>query len=94
MPLTMEISIDGEKVRQYLINVSLPLRNVRKLAGWHSSIVPSRVNEANKRAIDLKNAKDVAIFDDALRKANAMVPHGTLFFDPREPVEGVEFHGL
>ena len=32
-----------------------------------------------KEPIDLKNAKDVAIFDDALRKANAVVPHVTCF---------------
>ena len=74
----MEISIDVEKVRQYLINVSLPLRNVRNWQDGIHSIVPSRVNGFNKNPLTSK-CKDVAIFDDALRKANAMVPHVTCF---------------
>ena len=90
----MEILIDVKKVRQHLINVSLPLRNVRNWQDGIHSIVPSRVYGFYKEPIDLENAKDVAIFDDALRKANAVVPHVTCFLIQREPVEGIEFHGL
>ena len=90
----MEISIDVKKVREYLIDVSFPLWNVRNWQDGIHTIVASRVNGFHKEPIDLKNAKDVAIFDDALRKANAVVPHVTCFLIQKEPVEGVEFHGL
>ena len=42
------------------------------------------------KAIDLKNAKDVSVFDDAT--ANAVVPHVGRLFIEGQPIESIEFH--
>lgn len=68
-------SVQFQQVGKHLIDVAFPLRNVRNGENGIHAVVAARVNGFNKEAVDLKNAEDVSVFDDALRKAYAVVPH-------------------
>lgn len=86
-------SIELEEIREDLVHISLPLRNVSNGQNGIHTVVPSGVNGLDKEAVDFKDAEDVSVLDDALRKACAVVPHVVGLLIQREPVEGVEFHG-
>ena len=57
------------------------------------AVVAAGVDGFDKKAVDLKNAEDVSVFDDALREANAVVPHVAGLLIEWKSVEGVELHG-
>ena len=58
-----------------MVHIAFPFWNVCNGKNGVHPVVPSGVNGLNKEAIDLKNAEDVTILDDALREADAVVPH-------------------
>ena len=86
-------SIELEKIREDLVHIPFPLRNVSNGQNGIHTVVASGVNGLDKEAVDFKDAEDVSVLDDALRKACAVVPHVVGLLIQREPVEGVEFHG-
>ncbi len=68
-------SVQFQQVGEHLIHIALPFRKVGNGENGIDAVVAAGINGFDKKAIDLKNAKDVSVFDDALRVANPVVPH-------------------
>lgn len=81
-----------QQVGKHLVYIALPFRNVRNGENGIDAVVASGVNGFYKKAVDLKNAEDVSVFDDALREAYAVVPHVGRFLIEGKSIEAVEFH--
>ena len=75
-----------------MIHIALPFRKVGNGENGIDAVVAAGINGFDKKAIDLKNAKDVSVFDDALRVANAVVPHVGRLLIEGQPIESIEFH--
>ena len=84
--------VQFQQVGEYLIHIALPFRKVGNGENGINAVVAAGINGFDKKAIDLKNAKDVSVFDDALRVANAVVPHVGRLLIEGQPIESIEFH--
>ena len=89
--LTLSL-VQFQQVGQHLIHIALPFRKVGNGENGIDAVVAAGINGFDKKAIDLKNAKDVSVFDDALRVANAVVPHVGRLLIEGQPIESIEFH--
>ena len=84
--------VQFQQVGEHLIHIAFPFRKVGNGKNRIDAVVAAGVNGFDKKAIDLKNAKDVSVFDDALRVANAVVPHVGRLLIKGQPIESIEFH--
>ena len=89
--LTLSL-VQFQQVGEHLIHIAFPFRKVGNGENRIDAVVAAGVNGFDKKAIDLKNAKDVSVFDDALRVANAVVPHVGRLLIEGQPIESIEFH--
>ena len=89
--LTLSL-VQFQQVGEHLIHIAFPFRKVGNGENGIDAVVAAGVNGFDKKAIDLKNAKDVSVFDDALRVANAVVPHVGRLLIEGQPIESIEFH--
>ena len=87
-------SVQFQQVGEHLIHIALPFRDVRDGQNGIDAVVASRINGFDKKAVHFENAKDVAVFDDALCQANSVIPHVRSFLVEGQPVERVEFHDV
>ena len=81
-----------QKIRQDLIDVAFPFRQIGNWQDGVDSVVPSAVDGLNVKSIQLKNAEDVAVLNDALGQTNSVVPHIIRFLVEREAVESSQVH--
>lgn len=81
-----------QKIRQDLIDVAFPFRQIGNGQDGVDSVIPSAVDGLNVKSIQLKNAEDVAVLNDALGQANPVVPHIIRFLVEREAVESSQVH--
>ena len=81
-----------QKIRQDLIYIAFPFRQIGNGQDGIDSVVTSAVNGLNVKSIQLKNAKDVAVLNDALGQTNSVVPHIIRFLVEREAVESSQVH--
>ena len=81
-----------QKIRQDLIDVAFPFRQIGNGQDGIDSVVTSAVNGLNVKSIQLKNAEDVAVLNDALGQTNSVVPHIIRFLVEREAVESSQVH--
>ena len=91
-PSSWETSIQFQQVREHLVNVAFPFRNVCDGQDGVHAVVSAGVNGFDKEAVDFENAQNVAVLDDALRQADAVVPHVGRFLVEWESIESIEFH--
>ena len=75
-----------------MVNVAFPFRNVCDGQDGVYAVVSAGVNGFDKEAVDFENAQNIAVLDDALRQADAVVPHVGRFLVEWESIESVEFH--
>ena len=68
-------SVQFQQVGEHLIDIAFPFGNVGNGENRIDAVVAAGIDGFDKKAIDLKNAEDVSVFDDALREANTVVPH-------------------
>jgi len=73
-------SIQVKQLLHHLINVALPFWNISDGQDGVNAVVAARIDGFNVEPLQLKNAKDVTVFNNALRQTNAMVPHVVRFF--------------
>ena len=81
-----------QKIRQDLIYIAFPFRQIGNGQDGIDSVVTSAVNGLNVKSIQLKNAEDVAVLNDALGQTNSVVPHIIRFLVEREAVESSQVH--
>ena len=81
-----------QKIRQDLIDVAFPFRQIGNRQDGVNSVVPSAVDGLNVKSIQLKNAEDVSVLNDALGQTNPVVPHIIRFLVEREAVESSQVH--
>ena len=81
-----------QKIRQDLIDVAFPFRQIGNRQDGVDSVVTSAVNGLNVKSIQLKNAEDVSVLNDALGQTNPVVPHIIRFLVEREAVESSQVH--
>jgi len=81
-----------QKIRQDLIDVAFPFRQIGNRQDSIDSVVPSAVDGLNVKSIQLKNAEDVSVLNDALGQTNPVVPHIIRFLIEREAVESSQVH--
>ena len=81
-----------QKIRQDLIDVAFPFGQIGNGQDGVDSVVTSAVNGLNVKSIQLKNAEDVAVLNDALGQTNPVVPHIIRFLVEREAVESSQVH--
>ena len=81
-----------QKIRQDLIDVAFPFRQIGNGQDGIDTVVPSAVDGLNVKSIQLKNAEDVAVLNDALSQTNPVVPHIIRFLVEREAVESSQVH--
>ena len=81
-----------QKIRQDLIYVPLPFWQICNGQDGINSVVSSAVNGLNVKSIQLKNAEDIAVLNDALGQTNPVVPHVIRFLVEREAVESSQVH--
>ena len=87
-------SIQFQQIGEHLIDVALPFRDVGDGENGVDAVVPSGINGLHEETVHFENAKDVAIFDDALSQTNSVVPHVGSFLVEWQSVERVEFHDV
>ena len=80
-------SIQFQQIGEHLIDVALPFRDVGDGENGIDAVVPSGINGLHEEAVHFENAKDVAIFDDALSQTNSVVPHVGSFLVEWQSVE-------
>ena len=85
-------SVQFQQVGEHLIHIAFPFRNVGNGENGIDAVVAAGIDGFDKKAVDLKNAEDVSVFDDALREANAVVPHVGRLLIEGKPIESIEFH--
>ena len=85
-------SVQFQQVGEHLIHIAFPFRNVGNGENGIDAVVAAGIDGFDKKAVDLKNAEDVSVFDDALREANAVVPHVGRLLIEGQPIESIEFH--
>ena len=81
-----------QKIRQDLIDVAFPFRQIGNGQDGIDTVVPSAVDGLNVKSIQLENAEDVAVLNDALGQTNPMVPHIIRFLVEREAIESSQVH--
>ena len=81
-----------QKIRQNLIDIAFPFWQIGNGQDGVDSIVPSAIYGLNVKSIQLKNAEDVAVLNDALGQTNSVVPHIIRFLVEREAVESSQVH--
>ena len=81
-----------QKIRQDLIDVTLPFWQVCNGKDGIDPVVPAAINGLNIKSIQLENAKDVSVLNDALGQTNSVVPHVVRFLVEREAVESSQVH--
>ena len=85
-------SVQFQQVGEHLIHIAFPFRNVGNGENGIDAVVAAGIDGFDKKAVDLKNTEDVSVFDDALRQANAVVPHVGRLLIEGQPIESIEFH--
>ena len=85
-------SVQFQQVGEHLIDIAFPFGNVGNGENGIDAVVAAGIDGFDKKAVDLKNAEDVSVFDDALREANAVVPHVGRLLIEGKPIESIEFH--
>ena len=93
-PTRWTASVQFQQVGEHLIHVAFPFWDVSNGQNGVDAVVSPRIDGLHKKAIHFENAKDVAVFDDALGQANSVIPHVRSFLVERQPVERVEFHDV
>lgn len=81
-----------QKIRQNLIDIAFPFWQIGNGQDGVDSVVPSAVDGLNVKSIQLENAEDVSVLNDALGQTNPMVPHIIRFLVEREAVESSQVH--
>lgn len=81
-----------QEIRQDLINVAFPFWQICYGQDGIDTVVPSTVDGLNVKTIQLKNAEDVSILNDALGQTNPVVPHIIRFLVEWEAVESNQVH--
>ena len=81
-----------QKIRQDLIDIAFPFRQIGNGQDGVDSVVPSAVDGLNIKSIQLENAEDVSVLNDALGQTNTVVPHIICFLVEREAVESSQVH--
>ena len=81
-----------QKIRQDLIDVAFPFRQIGNGQDGVDSVVPSAVNGLNVESIQLENAEDVSVLNNALGQTYPVVPHIIRFLVEREAVESSQVH--
>ena len=81
-----------QQVDEDLVYIPFPFRQISDGQDGIDSVVASAVNGLDVKSIQLKNAEDVAILNDALGQTNSVVPHVIRFLVEREAVESGQVH--
>ena len=81
-----------QQVDEDLVYIPFPFRQVSDGQDGIDSVVASAVNGLDVKSIQLKNAEDVAVLNDALGQTNSVVPHIIRFLVKREAVESSQVH--
>jgi hypothetical protein len=72
-------SVQFEQVGQDLVHISFPFWNVCNGQNGIHTVVSARIDRFHEKAVDFEDAENVAILDDALGQAYAVVPHVARF---------------
>ena len=75
------------------VHIALPFRKVCDRQDGIHAVVSAGIDGFYIKATQFENAQDVAIFDDTLGQAYAVVPHVVRFLVERKPIEALEVHG-
>ena len=81
-----------KEVGNDLIDIALPFRQIGYGENGIDAVVTSAVDGLNVKTIQLKNAEDVSVLNDALGQTNPVVPHIICFLVEREAVESSQVH--